>query len=159
MNEGLGALGFFTMVGWIVYVLATTRQQRDRARAFASVYERLFERMGSARELSDFIQTPAGVNLLGSLSRERYAARETIVSSVRTGILAASIGFALRYTAAALPMQDPLPLIVVGTVCLALAGGFVVSGLVSYWLASTMGIVENTGRPIQPAAGSTSLNN
>src|SRR5829696_1905920 len=61
----------FATMGWIVHVFVDGRRRRERLKVFTEFHSRLIDRMGSAKEFAEFLQTTGGQNFLDTLSLER----------------------------------------------------------------------------------------
>lgn len=89
----VGVLSSSAMVILVVYFIARTRQRR--AEIQAEVQTRLIDRFGSAPELIEFLQSPAGRQFVsGVQSAPAIMARERIASGFSRSIIILSVGVA-----------------------------------------------------------------
>ena len=85
----------FATMGWIVHVFVDGRRRRERLKVFTEFHSRLIDRMGSAKEFAEFLQTTGGQNFLDTLSLERGHPADRIAKAVQIGIILTSVGLAL----------------------------------------------------------------
>jgi hypothetical protein len=61
---------FFFMIGYIVRVVVTAVQRRQRLTPITDFHSRLLDRLGSAKEFNDFLQTDAGNRFVQELASD-----------------------------------------------------------------------------------------
>src|ERR1700681_3762783 len=74
----------FTMVGFIIWVLATSWQRRLRLKLTTEFNSKLLDRIGSIKDFNEFLQTESGARFMDGLTIERQ------ISRPQDGILRAS---------------------------------------------------------------------
>ncbi len=137
----IAGLGFFTMVGWIVYVIVEGRRRRERLKVFTEFHTRLLDRIGSAKEFGEFLQTDGGVKFLDSLSVEPSRPAERIIRAMQVGVVLLALGVALLILGRVFA-YDAEGFIVSGAIFFALGIGFLLSTATSYYLSRKMGLVD-----------------
>ena len=141
---------FFT-VGYVAWVLATTVQRRARMKLVADFHARLLDRLGSAKDFSDFAQTDAGARFMRAFTTEPAAGggtHERILRAAQLGAVFICLGLGLLLVGVFSPltMADAQPVVNrVGAIALSLGIGFAVSAAVSYRLAGVLGLIRRNG--------------
>ncbi len=132
MMAGFAMVGFF---GWGLYLVASflRRKQQD------AMQKHLLEKFASAQDFATFVQSPAGQRYVMSLSSAVTSPRNSILSSVQTGIVTLSLGPGLVVAGRHYHFWI---LETLGMVSLCLGLGFLVSAVVSYFLVKKIGLGE-----------------
>jgi hypothetical protein len=138
----LVVMTIFATMGWIVHVLVDGRRRRERLKVFTEFHSRLIDRMGSANEFAEFLQTSGGQNFLDTLSLERGHPADRIARSVQVGIILTSVGMALFLASDRVANEIEGGYYVLSTIILSLGIGFVLSAVSSYALARTFGLLH-----------------
>ena len=144
----------FTMIGFIIWVLASSWQRRLRLKLTTDFNSKLLDRIGSIKEFNDFLQTEGGSRFMDSLTLERPTTRpqDGILRAIQIGIVLVmlSLGFlglgwyfTLRYGATG---DDFEMLTVVGVIAGSLGLGFLISAAASYRLAKLLGVLDRSDR-------------
>jgi hypothetical protein len=144
----LGLWGFFTGVGWIIWVIATNIRMTKLGRVQAQMQASLLERLGSSQELLAFLQTETGRRLLEApppAPEPRRSPIGRILTSVQAGIILAALGGAFFATSGAY-FGTAASFQVLGFVGVCLGAGFLVSAAATYILSKSWGLLD------QPAA-------
>lgn len=136
----LGA-GLLALIGWIVYVVVSGRRRQAQLRAIAEFHTRILDRMGSAKDFSEFLATEGGRQFLASLTSEPSTARTRIVRCTENGIVCAAVGIALLVLSRILPDLG-VGLAIIGTIVTACGVGFLFSCAVSYRLSRSLGLLD-----------------
>jgi hypothetical protein len=137
-------LGFFATIGYIVFVTVDGARRRERLKIFTEFHSRLIDRMGSAREFSDFLQTSGGQHFLETLSIERGHPAERMARAMQIGIVLTVVGLAMFFSLDNVALEIKGGYAVLSTVVLALGIGFLVSAVASYFLARTFGLLHKS---------------
>ena len=137
-------LGFFSLVGWVTHTIVDGRRRRERLKVFTDFHSRLLEKLGSAREFSDFLQSDGGQRFLATLSTERGGPQVGILRSIHTGVimLALSIGLLSLTSVSIWGYEGRAFLLLVGVVVLSLAIGFLLSAGVSWRVGRSLGVMS-----------------
>jgi peptidoglycan/LPS O-acetylase OafA/YrhL len=124
---------FFAFVGfliWGIYLVNAALRRRQQMQ----MQKHLLEKFASAHDFAEFMQSPAGQKYVLSFSDQATKPQNTILSSVRLGIVLLFVGPAF----CAIPNSSPdLQHILwgLGMVITLLGAGFLVSAGVSYVIA------------------------
>lgn len=140
----LGLWGFFTGVGWIIWVIATNIRMTKLGRVQAEMQASLIERLGSSQELLAFLQTETGKRLLEAAPPSPEPRRNPIsriLTSVQVGIILTALGGAFFATSGAY-FGTRASFQVLGFVGVCLGGGFLVSAAATYILSKSWGLLE-----------------
>lgn len=139
MDIWIPVIGMITstlMVVLIVYFVARSRQRR--AELQAEVQTKLIDRFGSAPELIEFLQSPAGRQFVSGVQGVPGAmARERIMSGFTRSIVLSMLGVA--FLALTFFYNDDFA--VPAAILLSLGIGYFLATMVSYRLSSRMGDV------------------
>jgi hypothetical protein len=145
----VGFLGFFTLVGWIIHLIADHRRWLRASKTQTDVHAKLFDRLTSNEDLLAYLQTPAGQQFLQSAPISVDAGPRTISApiarilwSVQAGVVLAVVGIGLWL--AKNNVMDELvdPLSVIAAIVIALGAGFALSAAIAYLLSLRLGLLE-----------------
>jgi len=127
-------LGF---LGWVIYLgfgLIRRRQQ-------SAMQKHMLERFSSAQDFAQFIQSPAGQKYVTGFTDVVTSPRSSIISSVRTGCVLAFGG--LGCVAGSNSMAPYFHAgWIMGWIAFSGGVGFLVSAVISYFLAKKLGLKE-----------------
>lgn len=140
----LGLWGFFTGVGWIIWVIATNIRQTKLGRAQAEMQANLLERLGSSQELLNFLQTDAGRRLLEFAPPSPEPRRNPlgrILNSMQAGIILGAVGGAFFATSGAY-FGTTASFQILGFLGVCLGAGFLVSAAATYILSKSWGLLD-----------------
>lgn len=141
-------LGLFAMLGWITYVIFDSFRRRQQLRVLAEFHSKLLERVGSAAEFTEFLNTGAGTRFLESLSTERTSggAHVRILRATQAGLVLLVLGLGmLAYLTVhfqGLPSDTAEGLTLFATIVLSIGLGLLLSAAASYRLSKRMGILS-----------------
>jgi hypothetical protein len=136
------SVSFFSLVGWIVFVIVDTRRRREQQKALAEFHGKFLEKMGSMAEFGAFVETPAGDRFLRSLSIEGPSAKTQIVRRTETGLLCLFIGITLMILGRSFPDLSA-GLIIIGAIVTACGVGNLFASGASYALSKNLGLIED----------------
>lgn len=127
---------FLIFIAWIIYLIAgLIRRHRQTA-----MQKHLLERFSSAQDFAQFIQSPAGQKYVTGFTDVVTSPRNSILSSVRTGCVLAFGGIGcIAGSNSLLRFQAGW---IVGWVAFLSGIGFLVSAVISYFLAKKLGLKE-----------------
>ena len=129
----LGILSSSTMVVLIVYFVSKARQRK--AEVQAEVQAKLIDRFGSAPELIDFLQSPAGRQFVsGVQSAPAVYARERILSGFTRAIVLSMLGAAFLGLTFFYDEDFAVP----ASILFCLGVGYLIATFVSWRLSSHM---------------------
>lgn len=135
------------MVGWLVWML--TRTNHLKAKARIELQKRLLERLNSAQEVVQLMQTEEGRQLLEALTIERTTPLEQILSSVRNGVILTVVGLGGMSLRLFFPTGFGL-FIVIGVFLGSLGMGFLVSAGVAYALSKSWDLLGSPQSDREP---------
>lgn len=121
------------LIGLLVWGISLVNAALKR-RQQMQMQKHLLEKFSSARDFAEFLQSPAGQKYVMSLSDTSNTPRNSILSSVRLGIVLLLVGPAFIV----IPVQTAQVGHItegVGMVLTMLGVGFLVSAIVSYFIA------------------------
>ncbi|HEY3177188.1 MAG TPA: hypothetical protein VGK94_15660 [Candidatus Polarisedimenticolia bacterium] len=141
-------IAMFSAIGWVVWTLASATKSRHMVRAMTEFHNRLLDKIGSAKDFSDFLQSEGGERFLKSVSLDKVNPNERILSAIQTGLVLAFLGIGLLFLGWEFEF-DQHAFTVMGTVALAVGGGFLVSSIISHRLSKAWGLLN--GREAKPS--------
>jgi hypothetical protein len=138
----LGPLLIVVLVIVIIVVVAQARARRDRHRV--ELQKAILERVGSVKDLAEFLTTEQGERFLSTLSPSHFGRERFRLVSVRVGVVLLTIGVFLMVALHSTVFGDlgdtPPPALWLGMVLLVAAGaGMVLSALVAVLIARGLG--------------------
>lgn len=145
----IAVLGFFVMVGWVVWVL--NRGRRERTARLVELQNRMLEKFASSEEFVAFLQTPEGQQYLKSFTAEpRANPKEKILKSVRTGVILIVVSAGLMAIGFIIGLSHPTedPPFVIGFLAMFLGIGFLASAAVSYYMSKAWGLFPGESNQI-----------
>ena len=138
-------LGFFAAVWRVVVAIAESRRRQATARMQSDVHHKLIEKFASGHELTEFLQTPGGVQLIGSLDDPPAKTRpaEGILRSTQIGVILTLLGFGFLSIRGVIHggVGDKEGPVVIGMLLISLGIGFLVSSAISYRLSRSWGLL------------------
>jgi len=142
-----GILSSSTMVVLIVYFVSRSRARR--AEVQAEVQSRLIDRFGTAPELIEFLQSPAGREFVsGVQSAPALLARERVLSGFTRAIVLTALGTAFLFLTFFLDDDD---FAVPAAIVFSLGLGYLLATFVSYRLSQKMEReIASSGSTLRP---------
>ena len=144
MNDIAPMLVFITIalvIGWSIRTLAAERTARALLTAQSDLHSRLLDRCSSAQELATYLESDLAKKMFDLRLLHRSEPFARLLAAVRTGILVIAAGIGLLLVTGMIPGHARDGFTVLGTLCVVVGTGFLVSGAVSYWLAKRLGLV------------------
>jgi hypothetical protein len=135
-----GVLGLFAAFSWTVWVIVDSRRRRERLRLMTDFHNRLLEKIGSAREFGEFLQTDGGTRFLDSLVVDRSRPGERILRAVAAGIVLSSLSLAMLVLGWVYGLHA---LSMVGALVFSIGVGFLIAASVSYRLSRAWGLMKH----------------
>jgi hypothetical protein len=139
---------FSFTIGYIVWVTVNAWQRRQRLKLVTEFNSRLLDRLGSVKDFTEFLHTPAGARFMQDLSSEPVTTgpRERILRASQTGVVLIFLGIGLLlvsfFWSPFAPETGQNAFAVIGMIALSLGVGFTVSAVASYRLAGVLGLLE-----------------
>ncbi len=144
-------LGFFTLIGWIVFVIVDGSRRKERLKVFTEFHAKLIERMQSAQDFGDFLQSDGGRRFIDSLSMERSHPADRILRAVQTGVVLTFLGVGM-VAAGEVGLPDDWDIgafRVMGIIFGSIGIGFLVSSATSYFLGRSLGVLSPTDMRVE----------
>src|SRR5687768_14522253 len=87
----------FAAVAWVIYIIVDGFRRRQHIRLATEFHGKLLDRIGSAKEFGEFLNTSGGTKFLDSLTVEREGggAQIRILRAVQTGFVFLALGIGL----------------------------------------------------------------
>jgi hypothetical protein len=135
-------LGLCAAIWRVAVTIAESRRRQAIARMQSDVQHKLIEKFASGQELTDFLQTPGGVQLIGSLDDPPAKTRpaEGILRSTQIGVILTLLGFGFMAIRGVIHSDKEGP-VVIGLLTLSLGIGFLASSAISYRLSRSWGLL------------------
>jgi len=130
----------FLLVGLTFSVLSNTLRRKQQY----AIHTRLLEKFTSSQDFSTFLQTPGGQQYVKSLMEDDSKPGQTIVNSVRSGIIIAVVGGGLFVASFFLKNQGAG---ISGLMLLLVGVGFILSAAASYKLSFKLGLIRDKSEP------------
>lgn len=140
----LVGVAFFVLIGWVVYVIVDGRRRAEQIKAATDFHTRIIDRMGSAKEFSDFAASDAGRVFLDSLAPAPIGAKAQLLRSVQTGLVLFAVGLTAMVSGMAYNELSP-GMTVIGALVAACGVGFLVSTVVAHRMSKAFGLLDDTG--------------
>jgi hypothetical protein len=143
-------LGFFIMVAFIIWMVRRSVERIAQSRV--DVQMKLIEKFGSAHDLSEFLNSPAGRGFVTTGMRmPNLRTKSMLLSSLRSSLIMLFMGLAFILVPLAMH-EESSGLILAGGILLAIGLGMFVSAVLSMKLGRAWGIVGDEQKET-PAAG------
>ena len=135
----------FALVGFLLWIALTAWERRRRLQLMSDFHVRLFDRLGSLKEFSDFVRTEEGQALMKLVTMDPHAeaARSGTIRALQIGVvlLSLSIGlFAVGRTVFIDAAQSRQLFDAFSILCFSLAVGSLASGLVAARMAGRVAL-------------------
>ena len=141
----------FGSISWVAWVITDALRQRSQLKVASEFHGKLLDRLSSARDFGDFLNSEGGVRFLNSLAGGGPKAPQTrIIRAVVLGIVLLTLGFALFlfvWFSPTLGDDTRRGIIFVATIAVALGVGLIVAAAVSYSMSRRMGLLVQDDRP------------
>ena len=136
----------FAAIAWVIYIIVDGYRRRQQARMAAEFHSKLLERIGSAREFGEFLNTTGGTKFLDSLTIERESGPHVrILRAVQTGLVLLSLGvglFMVGWWSPWLPLEGHNVLNIFGAIAASLGVGLLLSAAASFGLSKRLGLIN-----------------
>jgi hypothetical protein len=139
--EFLIPIVLFGVIGWIVNIAVTSGRQKAQLKATAEFQAKILEKMGSAKDFGEFLETDGGKRFLGSLTIEGPSAKTRIVRSAEQAVICLSVGIGFLLLGSWFE-EYRIGMVVIGTIVTACGIGWSISCASSYFLSKSFGLFE-----------------
>jgi len=134
----------FGGISWIVWVVTTNRRKHQETVSRAQIQEKLLEKLSTNQDLAEFLKTEAGQELMSATARETASPIRRILTSIQAGIVLLALGIAFLGLSRLAALEDGFEgLLVMGTMATALGVGFLLSGVFSYIVSKSWGLLDS----------------
>jgi hypothetical protein len=132
---------------WIVYLIVSAIRARQQTRLSTEFHAKLLERIGSARELGELLNTEGGRNLLETLVVDRTPApQQRILRAAQTGTVLVTVGIgawlALMFAVRDWPPGIGSGVFVIASMIVATGAGLLLSAKVSHSISRNLGLLD-----------------
>lgn len=129
------------LFGWIAWLVFTTIRRYRTSRLQAELHTRMLDKCSSSQDLLAYAQTDAGKSFLESLAIEDITPYRRIIGALQAGIILVLLGVAFLFLRGRI-FEAEQPLLVFGTLSLALGIGFAISSAAAYYLSKSFGLLD-----------------
>jgi hypothetical protein len=141
-------LGAFASVTWVIHVIVDGFRRRQQLRISTEFHTKLLDRIGSATEFGEFLNSPGGAKFLDSLTLEKESgggAHVRILRALQTGLvfLALGLGVFILVGARTLRADTEEAMATIATICTSLGVGLLLSAMASYGLSQRLGLLND----------------
>lgn len=128
---------------WVISLIIAAFKNRAQLKAQTDFHNRMMEKFSSADEFAAYMQSDAGKSFFDNLTNEPITPVNKIFGSIQKGAILTLLGLGLfilgkTYT----PQEGGNIMFVVGVISLMIGAGFLISSVISYRLAKTLGIIS-----------------
>src|SRR5918994_1674906 len=90
---------FFGMLGFVIWVVVNGWQRRQQVKVMTDFNSRLFDRLGSAKDFNDLLQSEGGARLIAAMTAERGStgARDRILQATQMGVVFVVLGLGFLF--------------------------------------------------------------
>ena len=161
----------FIAIAWVIHVVVDGYRRRQQIRVTTEFHGKLLDRIGSAKEFGEFLNTTGGTKFLDSMTIEREGggAQVRILRAVQTGFVFLALGlglfvligttnlgfedFADERAAQGFRSDEEDGFAVMATICTSVGVGLLLSAGASYGLSKRLGLIdgENDRRRLDTA--------
>ena len=139
-------LAAFAAIAWVIQVIVDGYRRRQQIRVTTEFHAKLLDRIGSAREFGEFLNTSGGTRFLDSLTIERQGgAPLRILRAVQTGFvfLMLGLGLFLLMGVRRLPYGAEDGLAAIATITTSIGVGLLISAAASYGVSKRLGLLDD----------------
>lgn len=129
---------------WLLGLIVAAFRERAHLRAQTDFLNRMMDKYSSAAELTAYLQSEAGKRFFENSATGAISPLNKILGSIQKGAILTLLGSGLfvlgnKYTA----QEGGNIMLVVGTISFMVGLGFLVSSVISYRLAKSLGIISD----------------
>lgn len=141
----------FLVLGWVTYVIVDGFRRRQQLKLATEFHGRLLDRIGSAKEFGEFLNTEGGAKFLDSLTIEREGGPHLrILRAVQAGLVSLALGLGVFLLIGSTTLTFGIPgeferqsedgLAVLATLATSIGVGLLLSAAASYGLSKRLGL-------------------
>lgn len=143
----------FLVTGWVVYVIVDGFRRRQQLRLATEFHAKLLDRIGSAKEFGEFLNTSGGAKFLDSLAIEREGGPHIrILRALQAGLVLVALGVGLFLLIGSATLTFGVPaeferdaedgLAVLATITTSIGTGLLLSAAASFGLSKRLGLIN-----------------
>jgi hypothetical protein len=135
----------FLFIMFVMYLAVGERARREKHRL--ELQKAVLERVGSVKDLAEFLTTEQGERFLANLAPAQFSSHHRGLWSVRIGIVILTVGLFLMIALHSLPLggDAPQPLLVAILLLMAIGTGMLLSAGLSFVIARRLGVGRQDG--------------
>ena len=150
----------FIATAWVIHIVVDGFRRRQQIRLATEFHGKLLDRIGSAKEFGEFLNTTGGTRFLESMTVEREGggAQIRILRAVQSGFvfLALGLGLFILIGSTDLGLNDfdgafperrgdeEAGFAVMATICTSVGVGLLLSAFASYGLSKRLGLLDES---------------
>ena len=145
--EVLIPLSAFAATVWMIHIIAEAFRTRHHSRLAAEFHAKLLDRIGSAKEFGEFLNSTGGTRFLDSLTIERAGggAHTRILRALQAGIVSLTLGIGLFILVDSrnLPFEAKEGMATFATLMTSVGVGLLLAAGASYFVSKRLGLVDD----------------
>ena len=146
----------FIATAWVIHIVVDGFRRRQQIRLATEFHGKLLDRIGSAKEFGEFLNTTGGTKFLDSMTVEREGggAQIRILRAVQTGFVFLALGIGLFVLIGTTDLGfDDYPgarndeqagFAVMATIATSIGVGLLLSAYASYGLSKRLGLLDES---------------
>lgn len=138
LKEWFAMLSAVGITGWLAYLAASAFRRKQKN----DMQKHMLEKFSSAQDFAQFVQSPAGQKYVMSFSETVTDSRNTILNSLRTGIILVFVGAGLAGANPGVGVYTKSWLDAAGNVLILTGSGFIIAAVVAHFVAKRMKLGE-----------------
>ena len=154
----------FIAIAWVIHIVVDGLRRRQQIRVTTEFHGKLLDRIGSAKEFGEFLNTTGGTKFLDSMTVEREGggAQIRILRAVQSGFVFLALGLGLFLLIGTTDLgfnndfrrgDEEAGFAVMATICTSIGVGLLLSAGASFGLSKRLGLLdgENDRRRLDTA--------
>jgi hypothetical protein len=142
----------FGSVVWAIYLIVGAFRTRQQVRLLSEFHTKLLERIGSARELGELLNTEGGRSLLHTLVVDQAPApQQRILRAAQAGTVLVTVGvgtwLALTFAVRDWPQGVGSAVFIIASVVTAIGAGLLLSAKVAHSISKRLGLLDPAAAP------------
>jgi hypothetical protein len=146
---GTVLIALFTAVTIILRSAAETLRRNRSEKLRAEIYSKMIDKFGTSQDMVTYLESGAGQDFLKSAPVEKPYAYTRILNSLQGGSVLTVLGSAILLVRNGVDRDANEPLLVIGSLILALGIGLLISSGIAYFLSRSWGLINGAQRESQ----------
>jgi hypothetical protein len=147
-------IAFFFAVAFVAFVMIQARTRREEKRV--ELHSRILERIGSAREFGEFLDSDPGTRFLKAISPEVTRPEFRMLGALRAGVVLFTVGIGIFLGISVDAFGDgAADFLIVATILTSVGVGLLLSSAASYVVARRLGLMNGQSHAQSPVNRST----